>query len=184
MNINIKCIKFHICGENCIFEIYGGEILPDLPFDELCEKILKINDIANSVPHEFKSEVFSRLYNSLDSPDQSSVYIDTIRKLENEQNRRISDIADLTLIKSNIDKALLFVYYLEQFEDLKITFEYVNACFSMFGFVNPQLRQTLRDLTNPNKYGYLEFVNNAYVTTDIGKEILQSKKFFMEKKVG
>lgn len=159
----------------------GGGILLNLSFDELCDKIIRIRDIANSVPHEFTTEVFGRLYNSLDNIEQNSIYIETIRKLENQQDRRISDIADMNLVKSNIDKTLLFVYYLEQLSEIKVTFEYVNACFSMYGFDNPQLRQTLRDITNPNKYGFLQFENNEYITTELGVNTLRSKKFFIEK---
>lgn len=157
--------------------------MPEYSFDELCEKIIRIKEIANSVPIEFQNEVFGRLYNSLDyiPLEQNTVYIETIRKLEDKQGKHITDIADINLVKSNIDKVLLFAYYLESLKEVKVTYEYINACFLMNGFDNPQLRQTLRDIINPNKYGFLQLENNVYSTTDVGKNHLKEKSFFIKK---
>ncbi len=146
-------------------------------FNHLYENINKINDLANKVPEKYREAVFEKLFQTLvDGNIEENIYKKEIIEMAEHSDLPIEDFINIDLLKSNIDKSLMFVYYLETINLQNISESHIRACYELCGFEVPNmLSQNLRDLNGSKKYGYLTVIDNGYKTTDIGKEICKRK---------
>ena len=154
-------------------------------FNYLYDSIRKINELSNKVPEKYRDEVFDKLFESLiEGNTDADIYKKEITQMGEHSNLPIEDFINIELLKSNIDKSLMFVYYLETINIQNISEEHIRTCYELCGFEVPNmLSQNLRDLNGSKKYGYLTVVDNGYRTTDIGKEICKRKnliKFYAD----
>lgn len=89
--------------------------------------------------------------------------------LANENNLQIDEYINVQCLKSNVDKILAFILYLERLGIETITTEHIIECFQFIGEepIN-NISQTLRDLQS-SKYKRVSFAN-GYESTLIGRE--------------
>lgn len=142
-------------------------------FEELYNQISRISDLSERVPSNFRNDVFTTLYKALKDNNEESMLLDNIAK------DTIDRISLKTFIEdkkpaSNIERSLLFVYYLENNSDEPITIELIAACYQICNLKEPgNLGQNLRDACS-SRYGYLAVNADTYATTKKGKEFCNS----------
>ncbi len=137
-------------------------------FDDLCSKVCQIIEIVDKVPSELKSEVFSTLFESAKECSTQNLYIEEILKLS-EDKQSVKEYVSIKKPASNIERSLLFVYYLENLGIQAITAKHIAACYELCDLNEPgNLTQNLRDACS-SRYGYLETEQNYFHTTQKGR---------------
>lgn len=145
-------------------------------FDEKCEKILQIIDIVDKVPSGSKEEVFKMLLDAVKSCDSKNVYEEEIAQLT-DGGQLLKDYIKEKKPQSNIERTLLFVYFLKEKMGLEeVHLEEVEACYKLSGLDIPgNLAQNLRD-TSSSRYGYIRFVNGGFTVSDKGLAFCESSE--------
>lgn len=94
--------------------------------------------------------------------------------LANEKQLQIDEYINVQFLKSNVDKILAFIMYLEKIGIDTITTEHIIECFKLIG-EEPisNISQTLRDLQS-SKYERICFIN-GYESTLKGREHCSKK---------
>lgn len=143
-------------------------------FDDLYEKILKAKDLADQVPSEMKNEVFRALFEvAKQSNDASDFYKEELSKLT-QNGEALKDFLTRNKPTSNLERSLLFVYYLENLGLKSISANHISQCYELAELSMPgNLIQNLRDACS-SRYGYLESVQNCFRTTERGREFCTS----------
>lgn len=149
-------------------------------FDDLYEKVLKITELYPKVPESMWGIVFQTLFEAAREGPEVNMFEQNVLNKSVENSLKLSDIIDLERLKSNVDKSLYFVYYLELLGITPITADYVGACYSICNYEIPEnkLAQNLRDLVN--KYNFLEFDGVGYSTSSKGRIACIKKNFLKE----
>ncbi len=138
-------------------------------FEILYDKIEKIVDIVDKVPLDMRNEVFQTLFEAAKETSEQNLYVEEIIKLS-EQKQSIKDYIATRKPASNIERSLLFVYYLERLGIQAISSKHIAACYELCGLNEPgNLTQNLRDACS-SRYGYLELEQNCFHTTMKGKQ--------------
>lgn len=142
-------------------------------FDDLFEKISKISDLSERVPSNFRNDVFTTLYKALKDGNDIPIQLDNIAK-DSIDRLSLKTFIEDKKPASNIERSLLFVYYLENNSDEPITIELIAACYQICNLKEPgNLGQNLRDACS-SRYGYLAVNADTYATTAKGKAFCNS----------
>ncbi len=142
-------------------------------FAELYEKISQIIELTDRVPSDLKCEVFKTLYDAAKDSTGQNLYLDEISALSADR-QHIKDFVMEKQPVSNIERSLLFVYYLEGLNIEGITSKHIAACYELCNLNEPgNLTQNLRDACSA-RYGYLQSEQNFFHTTKKGKEFCES----------
>lgn len=149
-------------------------------FEALYEDIERINNLSFRVPESSRERVFNLLFENLMGNTDENIYEQQILQRAAEVNMPIEKYVNLARSRSNIERSLLFVSYLETIKITEISYEHILACYSLCNLEISSLKQNLRDLINPKKYGYLNYENNCYTTTAAGRNICEKKIFLRE----
>jgi len=143
-------------------------------FEELCDRVNKIIEIVDKVPSEMKNDVFATLFESAKECGAQNLYEEEILKLS-ENKQSLKEYILETKPVSNIERSLLFVYYLEVLGVQAISSKHVAACYNICELNEPgNLTQNLRDACS-TRYGYLEIEQNYFHTTEKGKQFCVSE---------
>ena len=143
-------------------------------FEDLCDKMRTIIEIVDKVPSEMKSEVFATLFESAKEYGSQNLYAEEILKLS-EGKQAIKEFVSMKKPISNIERSLLFVYYMEELGIEAITSKHIATCYELCKLNEPgNLIQNLRDACSA-RYGYLETEQNLFHTTQKGKQFCMSE---------
>ena len=143
-------------------------------FEDMYDTITKIIELADRAPTAMRDEVFKILLDAAKDNSTSNLYTEEILKLSETVDKPIKDYIDQKQPASNIERSLLFVYYLEDLGIKAITAKHIEACYELSGLNEPgNLTQNLRDACS-SRYAYLESVQNHFRTTKKGREFFDS----------
>ncbi len=138
-------------------------------FEELFLKINKIVELIDKIPSEFRSEVFQTLFDAAKEGNIQDMYREEILKLS-EHRQSLKEFISVKRPVSNIERSLLFVFYLEELGVRNITAKHISACYEISELNPPgNLMQNLRDACSA-RYAYLTSEQNYFHTTQKGKE--------------
>jgi len=151
----------------------GGKFLKTDRYTTLYEKINEIIEITDRVPSELKTDVFKTLFEAIKESSTQNLYAEEIMELSAGRQSVRDFIAEKKPV-SNIERSLLFVYYLETLEIEGITAKHIAACYELCNLNEPgNLTQNLRDACSA-RYGYLQSEQNFFRTTQKGKKFCES----------
>lgn len=143
-------------------------------FDEMYERISKIVELVDRTPSSMRDEVFKILLDAAKDNSSINLYTEEILRLSEAAGRPIKEYVDEKRPTSNIERSLLFVYYLEELGIEAISAKHIESCYELCGFNEPgNLTQNLRDACS-SRYGYLESVQNRFQTTEKGRAFIDS----------
>lgn len=142
-------------------------------FDDLYLKISKIVDIIDKVPVEMRDEVFRKLYETATGQSEEESLVEIVLKLT-ENGQALKEFLISKNPQSNIERTLLFVYFLNMKGLTAITMKHVAACYEICEIVAPKnLQQNLRDNCSA-RYQYLQNVQNNYYVTPKGIDFCEN----------
>lgn len=141
-------------------------------FEDLYENICKIVELTERVPPEMRNEVFKTLFDVLKGGKEHS-RTEEILVLTNNGTELKDFIIDKKPV-SNIERSLLFVYFLNLKGIKNVSAEHIEACYKICELNMPgNLTQNLRDASS-TRYGYLENIQNHYHVTQIGLQFCEN----------
>lgn len=137
-------------------------------------KISKIVELVDKVPSNLKDEVFLTLLNAAKSDNANNLYENEIIKLT-ENGKLLKEFVKQKKPQSNIERTLLFVYYLEKKRGLEVVdAEQIEECYKLAGIDIPgNLSQNLRD-TSSSRYKYIKSVRGGFKVTPKGEEFCEN----------
>lgn len=139
-------------------------------FDELYDRMSKIVELADRAPSAMREEVFKILLDAVKDDSPANLYTEEILKFSEAANKPIKEYLAEKRPTSNIERSVLFVYYLEDLGMEAITAKHIESCYELCGLNEPgNLMQNLRDACS-SRYGYLESVQNHFHTTEKGRD--------------
>ncbi len=142
-------------------------------FDDLYLKISKIVEIVDKVPLEMRDEVFRKLYETAVGQSEEESLVDVILKIT-ENGQLLKEFLISKNPQSNIERTLLFVYFLNKQGLTAITMKHIAACYELCEITAPKnLQQNLRDNCSA-RYQYLKNVQNSYYVTPKGFEFCEN----------
>lgn len=151
----------------------GGVFLKTDRYTSLCEKINEIIEITDKVPSELKIDVFRTLFEAVKEGSAENLFAKEIMEVSANRQSVQEFIAEKKPV-SNIERTLLFVYYLESLSIEGITAKHIATCYELCNLNEPgNLTQNLRDACSA-RYGYLQSEQNFFRTTQKGKEFCES----------
>lgn len=141
-------------------------------FDDLYLKVSKIVELTERVPAEMRNEVFKSLFEVAKESGEHSC-TEEILVLTNNG----IDLRDFLFSKkpvSNIERTLLFVYFLNQKGIKNVSSKHIAACYEICELNTPgNLTQNIRDACSA-RYGYLENIQNCYHVTQMGLQFCEN----------
>lgn len=142
-------------------------------FDDLYTKIAQIVELTERVPMEMRNEVFRTLFDAATNDTKELSCEEEIQNITNNGTALKEFIMNKKPI-SNIERSLLFVYYLNQQGIKSITPNHISACYRICELDEPgNLTQNLRDACSA-RYGYLENIQNRFFVTDKGLDFCEN----------
>ncbi len=142
-------------------------------FDDLYLKISKIVEIVDKVPFEMRDEVFKKLYEIAIGQTEEESSTDTILKLT-ENGQALKEFLISKNPQSNIERTLLFVYFLSKQGLTAISMKHIAACYEICEIAAPRnLQQNLRDNCSA-RYQYLQNVQNNFYVTQKGLDFCEN----------
>lgn len=142
-------------------------------FDDLYSKTLKILELIDKVPSEMKNEVFKTLFEAVKDSNYDNDYLNEILDAT-ENGQALKDFLISKKPVSNIERTLLFVYYLGKCGIKTVTQQHVSCCYEICDLNVPgNLTQNLRDACSA-RYGYLESIQNRFDVTYKGIEFCEN----------
>lgn len=167
-----------IKGDFCkIFLIVFAETYREVSFlgkfETLFDQISRISELSDRAPLQLRSDVFISLYEALKQDNEQNIQLDNIAKGFLDRTS-LKAFIDQKKPASNIERSLLFVYFLETNSDEPITSELIAGCYKICNMKEPgNISQNLRDACSP-RYGYLKMAHDTYTTTEKGKAFCNS----------
>lgn len=143
-------------------------------FDDLYMKISKIIEIVDRIPVEaMREDVFRKLYETAIGQSEDESLTDVILKIT-ENGQLLKDFVISKNPQSNIERTLLFVYFLNKNGISAITMKHIAACYEICEIAAPKnLQQNLRDNCSA-RYQYLQNVQNNYYVTPKGMDFCEN----------
>lgn len=142
-------------------------------FDDLYLKISKIVEIVDKVPFEMRDEVFKKLYEIAIGQTEEESSTDVILKLT-ENGQALKEFLISKNPQSNIERTLLFVYFLSKQGLTAISMKHIAACYEICEIAAPRnLQQNLRDNCSA-RYQYLQNVQNNFYVTQKGLDFCEN----------
>lgn len=143
-------------------------------FNESYEMIEKIIKILDEVPAKSKDDVFKFLFEAAkEGGNEKETCKELILRLS-QGKKSLQEYINEVKPNSNIERTLLFVFFLEKIKVNSITSNYISVCYELASLDEPgNLAQNLRDACS-TRYGYLENEQSYYKVTERGRKFIES----------